>query len=136
MEKQEVGSFYATTFEENVYEFIVYDDSTMACPALDAEAIRKIIIKPRFVLVCEKQVYISPAESGVRDGLIRDYDIDSDIFDYLKERNMIMYSTDMAYLYGFENKKGYDRNRQKGRPYKWAEKKGPVLVKQRKGQYN
>jgi hypothetical protein len=62
--------------------------------------------------------------------------IDDDLFDYLRMHNMIMYSTDMAYLYGFKNKRGYDREVKEGHPFKHAEKKGPILVKQRKGQYN
>ena len=52
---------------------------------------------------------------------------------------MIRYSTDMAYLYGFEDKNGYDSEPGYygvGSPYKWAKKKGPILVKQRKGQFN
>ena len=52
---------------------------------------------------------------------------------------MIRYSNDMAYLYGFTDTKGYDsdpRHYGVGSPYKWAKKKGPILVKQRKGQFN
>ena len=52
---------------------------------------------------------------------------------------MIRYSNDMAYLYGFSDTRGYDsdpRHYGVGSPYKWAKKKGPILVKQRKGQLN
>ena len=52
---------------------------------------------------------------------------------------MIRYSNDMAYLYEFEDKSGYDsdpRHYGVGSSYKWAKKKGPILVKQRKGQFN
>ena len=48
---------------------------------------------------------------------------------------MIRYSTDMAYLYGFKDKSGYDREFKEGHPFKWTEKKGPILVKQKKGKY-
>ena len=52
---------------------------------------------------------------------------------------MIKYSNDMAYFYGFEDKQGYDsepRHYGVGSPFKWAKKKGPVLVKQKNGRFN
>ena len=137
MEKQEIGRFYATRFDESVYEFIVNSDATMDCPAIGAESVYRIVIKPRFELFSRNCSFINPAKHGGHiDGLIRDYDIDDDLFDYLREHNMIMYSTDMAYLYGFKDKSGYDREFKEGHPFKWAEKKGPILVKQKNGQYN
>lgn len=57
----------------------------------------------------------------------------------MKQHEMIRYSNDMAYLYEFEDKSGYDsdpRHYGVGSSYKWAKKKGPILVKQRKGQFN
>ncbi len=137
MEKHEIGRFYATRFDEEVYEFIVNSDATIDCPAIGAESASRILIKPRFELYSRNRSYINPAKHGGNiDGLIREYDIDDDVFDYLREHNMIMYSTDMAYLYGFKDKIGYDRGYKEARPFKRAEKKGPILVKQKKGQYN
>ena len=105
----------------------------MDCPAIGAEFIYRIVIKPRFQLFSKKFTYINPAKYGGHiDGLIREYNISDDLFDYLVEHNMIMYSTDMAYLYGFKDKSGYDREFKGGNPFKWAEKKGPILVKQKK----
>ena len=52
---------------------------------------------------------------------------------------MIRYSNDMAYLYGFEDKQGFDSEPNYygvGSPFKWAKKKGPILSRQRKGQFN
>ena len=34
MEKQEIGKFYATSFNDIVIEFIVFDDNTIDCPTL------------------------------------------------------------------------------------------------------
>ena len=34
MERQEIGRFYAKSFDGIVIEFIVYDDNTMSCPTL------------------------------------------------------------------------------------------------------
>ena len=35
---------------------------------------------------------------------------------------MIMYSTDMAHLYGFKDKEGQVRSFKEGHPFKWAKK--------------
>ncbi len=136
MEKQEVGKFYATTFDEKFYEFIVNDNDTIDCPAFDVEGMRRIVIKPRFELCGGERPFKNPARSDVKDDLIRDFDIDDDLFDYMREHNMIMYSTDMALLYDLKDKSGYDRYRKEGHPFKWAKKKGPILVRQRNGQFH
>ena len=137
MKKQEVGRFYAIRFDEKIYEFIVNNDKTMDCPALRAKSVNKIVIKPRFELFSENCSCINPAEHGGNiNGLIREYNINDDLFDYLRENNMIKYSTDMAYLYSFKDRIGYDQKYKKGHPFKWAEKKGPILVKQKEGKYN
>ena len=136
MKKKEIGRFYATTFDENVYEFIVNDNNIMECTTLGIDSIYKIVIKPRMLLLRKDCAYISPAKPHVKDDLIQKFDIPEELFNYLKENKMILYSTDMAYLYGFNDKDGYDRQYKEGHPYKWAEKKGPILVKQRQGIYN
>ena len=135
MEREEVGRFNAVRFDREVYEFIVYDNRTMDCPALGAENAIRLVVKPRFLLFGNGMIFVNPAMPGVRDGLIKDFDINEELFEYLKGNNMISYSTDMAYLYGFRDKNGFDVA-DKGHPYKWAEKKGPILVKQKRGQYN
>lgn len=137
MEKYEIGRFYAIRFDDDVYEFIVNSDDTMDCPIIGAHSINRVVIKPRFELFSNNCSCINPAKHNKSiDGLIKNFDIDDDLFDYLKEHNMIMYSTDMAYLYDFKDKKGYDSEFKEGHPFKWAEKKGPILVKQKNGQYN
>ena len=143
MEKQEIGRFYAKSFTGNVIEFIVYDDNTMDCPILNVYSFRRIYLKPRFVLCAKDLYYIYNVKTNEKytnsQELIGNYDIDDELFDYLKQNGMIKYSTDMAYLYGFSDKNGYDSDLNHygvGSPYKWAKKKGPILVKQRKGQFN
>lgn len=59
--------------------------------------------------------------------LIKEFSFDEGVFEYLKENNMIHYSTDMAYLYNFVDKEGFDYDNKKGKPYKHAIKKGKVL---------
>jgi hypothetical protein len=141
MERHELGKFYATTFDGEVFEFIVFNDNTIDCPTLGINSIRRMELKPRFVLsgkdfsykydVKPKEKFKNPPE------LIKEFDIDDELFKYLKDNGMIRYSTDMAYFYGFSDTTGYDKGRYGvGSPYKWAKKKGPILVKQRNGQLN
>jgi len=136
MGKQEIGSFYAVTFDDRVYEFIVYNDGTMDCPAINATEIYRMKLKPRFKIFSNNIKSFNPARTGIIDDLIKNFMIDDELFAYLKKQNMIMYSTDMAYLYGFNEKRGFDREFKEGHPFKWAEKKGPILVKARNGQFN
>ena len=50
MEKQEIGKFYATSFNDIVFEFIVFDDNTIDCPTLGLQDYNYIELKPRFEL--------------------------------------------------------------------------------------
>ena len=137
MEKLEVGRFTATTFKDNKFEFVVYDNNTIECPTVDNNEYYRLVIKPRFVLVGRPRYtynVLSYAKSSEMD-LVATYDIDDELFSYLKEKDMIHYSTDMAYLYGFTDKEGFD-NKSVRSPYKRAMKKGPILEKQKKGYYN
>ncbi|MEE3343141.1 MAG: hypothetical protein VZS44_03535 [Bacilli bacterium] len=142
--KKEIGKFYAIAFNNNYFEFIVYDDNTMSCPTLGIKSFKTIELKPRFVLKGigeENNSYIYDAKSNEPDSshpeLIGNYTISEELFSLMKENKMIKYSTDMAYLYGFTDKDGYDNNKYGvGSPYKRAKKKGPILTKQKKGQFN
>ena len=137
MEKKELGRFYAIAFDETVYEFIVYEDY-MACPLLGAERITHMDLKPRFSLSSRYTHnlagYIMPVVGGDSKGLIKTYDIDDVLFTYLKLKRMISYSTDMAYLYGFPEKKGFDAYDQK-RAFKRTRPE-KILVKQKQGIFN
>ena len=142
MKKEEIGRFYATSFDDKVIEFVVNNDHTIDCPTLHLYSFQRMELKPRFVMWNEKRYYtynVPANHSSVQSQLIREYDIDDDLFQYLKDRDIIRYSNDMAYLYGFHDKKGYDSDPRYygvGSPYKWAKKKGPILVKQKQGQFN
>lgn len=141
MEKLEIGRFYAKSFKGSIFEFIVYNDDTMDCPTLGINSISRIIIKPRFVLFGEELYYIyneldNPNALSKKDLIIK-YEIKDDLFNYLKSIGMIKYSNDMAYLYGFKDTDGYDKNNYGvGSPFKWAKKKGPILMKQKRGEFN
>ena len=54
---------------------------------------------------------------------------------YMKDNNMIMYSVEMAYLYDFVNKDGFDLSH-KTTVFKRVKDKSKILEKQKKGIYN
>ena len=148
MEKKEIGRFQAISFDEKVYDFIVYNDNTIDCLTLNIFDVNRIDLKPRFVLSKfikkdDKRIFrfwhlnVKSKNENGDSQLIGNYSIDDDLFYYLKEHNMITYSTAMAYLYGFPDKDGFDWKRHsQGEPFKRARKKGPILVKQRDGCFN
>ena len=139
---QEVGRFQAISFDGRSYEFIVYDNNTINCISLALKIynIKKVILKPRFGYCSSTSYHEIKIDSKNRDGvsqLICNYIIYLKLFNYLKKHNMISYSTDMAYLYNFPDKSGYDSDWHcKGTPFKRARKKGPILVKQKIGMFN
>lgn len=142
MEQHEIGRFYATSFDEKNFEFIVYDDYTIDCPTLGFKNFDYMELKPRFTLSGKDFYYKYDARPYHGFGvcrLIKDYNINEELFQFMNKNGMIRYSTDMAYLYGFSDKNGYDSDPRYfgvGSPYKWAKKKGPILVKQKSGHFN
>lgn len=138
-EKRVIGRFTATTWTDEDIHFIVYENNTMDCPTIEKKNIQRMIIKPRFELYgirfsrSYKTKYIDRYVSDFN--LVKEYDIDPELFSYLKNMGMIRYSTEMAYLYDFEDKKGYDY-KDKTRAFKWAKTKGPILKKQKRGHFN
>ena len=119
---KEVGRFYGFTWDGQVYTFIVYDNKKISLPMYNLNNIYKINLKPKFELFCDEGLYLSPAEDGVIDGLIKYYDIEPKLFNYLKKNKMIKYSTEMAYLYNFPDKKGCDYVTYHKRPVKHSKK--------------
>ena len=135
MERKRIGKFYATAFDETIYTFIVYDDG-IACPNLGVDKIKRIVLKPRFELIgYDRNFYTMPVKAGYTKGLIKTYDIDELLFKYLKLKGMLFYSTDMAHLYGFENKEGFDAEFNKT-PFKRVKNKEKILIKQKQGIFN
>ena len=141
--KKEIGMFYAYSFRGKKIRFVVYDDKTIDCPILNLRDYNQLYIRPRFrMFSIDGRRYMFNALGSNEENksdLIGRYDIDKKLFNYLKRNNMIKYSNDMAYLYGFSDTKGFDSKKEHcgvGSPYKWAKKKGPILTRQKKGQFN
>jgi len=133
-----VGSFNLKTFGGKVYKFCVLDNGLMYCKDITMYPLYRIVLKPLFDLYGlneygNKESIFIP-RSKVND-YIESVDIDENLLNYMRLNNMIMYSTDMAYLYNLPNKDGYDRLYQK-RAFKHVKDKSKVLMKQKRGYYN
>lgn len=141
MKKEIKGVFYAYSFNGLKLKFVVYNNA-IDCPSLHLKGYHRMELKPRFCLMGNDKYYVYKGISSNEPNeseLIGKYDIEEDLFSYLKDKRMILYSNDMAHLYGFPDVNGYDSKKGYygvGSPYKWAKKKGPILVKQKKGQFN
>lgn len=133
-----VGSFNLKTFGGKVYKFNVLDNGLMYCNEITMYPLYRIVLKPLFDLYglneygLKKNIFIPRCKV---DDYIEIVDIDENLLNYMRLNNMIMYSTDMAYLYNLPNKDGYDRYHQK-RAFKHVKDKTKVLMKQRRGYYN
>lgn len=135
MERKIIGKFYATAFDETIYTFIVYEDG-IACPNLGVERIKRVVLNPKFELISyDHKVYMMPIKVGYQAGLIKTYDIDKQLFKYMRLKGMLYYSTDMAYLYDFDDKKGFDAEFNKT-PFKRVKDKNKILRKQKQGVFN
>ncbi len=138
MEYNVIGSFYAVTFDKRIIEIVVLDNDTISIPSWGLDEITFIKMKPRIELYdVNKNKYI-PCRYKTKDDLIVQFVVSDELLNYLREKCMIRYSTDMAYLYDFNNKEGYDRLKKGGKPFKWALKKPgyKVLEKQKQGYFN
>lgn len=133
-----IGRFNATSYNDQDINFIVYNDNTIDCPVLDMKGIRRMVLKPRFELISEDfhYTYRTPNDGKYTTSpdLIKEYNIEEDLFDYLKSHEIIRYSTEMAYLYDFKDKEGYDA-KEKTRAYKWK-KSAKSLELRREGKFD
>ena len=139
MEKVLIGFFDLVAFNGKVYPFLVYNDKTMDCPLLNIEKISKLYLKPRFEIETDGVVYKLSSQMESQE-LIGGVVYDEDIFAYLYDNEMISFSTDVAYLYDLPIKEGFDYEQKRrgvnsGTPYKWASKKGPILTRQKSGDF-
>lgn len=127
MKRTRIGKFFATTFDEAIYTFIVYEDG-IDCPNLGVKKAKRIILNPKFELIgSENEVYSMPMiKEDYKEGLIKKYDIYDVLFKYLKINGMISYSEEMANLYGFDMKTDEEPKKM---PYKLGANKQKVLTR-------
>ena len=140
MEKKLVGRFYGVRFDNLIYGFNVYSNGKIVCPNVSDKEFSKIVLKPRFKLINDKngikycRNYMN-SNAKNNEELIKEYIIDPALLHYMVKTGMAFYSVDMAIYYGLDLDNAYDRDAT-GSPFKWASKKGKVLVKQKQGVFN
>ena len=149
-------AFYAVTFSGHTFEIVVRDDKKMEIddPKIgEKKVFYRITLNPRFVCLIKKDgeryTYKGKSGPGTANELICDYVIDKDLFEELKQNEMIRYSEDMYFLYGFnkyepDDKKDYylkqasDYDHGVHSPFKHQKYKGEeyILPYQKLGDFN
>jgi len=136
---QPVGFFFAITYDNQVYRFIVNNNGTMYCnDLLENKAITKLIIKPNFEIIHEDGISnYRELTNQYKDAknLIGSYCMTKELNEYLIEENLISYSTDMAYLYDLNPSYARDANEQ-SRAFKYQKSNSKRLAKQKQGIFN
>lgn len=156
MKRVEIGRFNAVSFNGEQYEFIVYRDdystysnNTIICASMPMDEAKGIYVKPRPELWDANHYHsIIQEKRGYPDQtrLIKEFNICDELFKYMNDRGMLLYSIDMAYMYNFIDKDGFDKEKvrgksngkvkRKGRAFKHASKKGEILTKWKNGEFN
>lgn len=115
MKNREIGRFYAKTFNNKHYEFVIKEDGYIYCNLLENQKIRKMIIKSRLELfMADGNHYI--LNSKYDEDLIEVYSINTELLQFLLNKKLITYTNDVNDLSKFNDKK--------------------VLKKQKKGIFN
>lgn len=143
-----IGQFWAITFDNQVYNFIVTDQLSLYCPQIgENRQIKSLAIKPNFEIclnggslrhavdLAKRHRGESYYENGEKIPYVAKYIIPEQLIGVLVANEVISYSTDMAYLYGLNPDYACDR-KFKGRAFKHVSDKRNILVKQRRGIYN
>lgn len=141
-EINEIKYFSAVTFDNNKYNFAVTPEGEIYCnefgisfPAYGIE------LKPNFVLLDHSKRTLYSLGDHIQNrnktySLIKEFIIDPELFDYLKNNHMVTYSTDVAFQYGFDQNYAFDAHWQKRafKSYRYNQKKKvKILEKQKRG---
>lgn len=136
---KEQGRFTATTFDKQIYEFIVYNNGSMKSEQLPTtKSIRRLIIKPNFEAILERNGHLQLNTYSVPKSsrkFVQEYNISDELLEYLYANQMVMYSTDMAYLYDLDKRYAYDIQYQK-RAFKHKKDPEKQLIKQKQGYFD
>jgi len=142
---EEMKYFSAITYDDNIYTFAVTPEGYIYCEDFDiVEPTSTLELKPNFVLRNEEGCTFYSLDDFTRErkikkSLISGWIIDDDLFEYLINNRKIMYSTQMAVLYGFDPKYAFDAREQK-RIFKNSrnntKKRTKVLAPMKSGKFN
>lgn len=147
--KTEMKYFSAVTYDGSTYHFGITPNGEISCAEFGITYPASIIeLKPNFVLRSADWRSVYSLDDHLRnrylkkkDGrsLISKWDIPEDVFEYLINERKVLYSTQMAMLYGFDVDYAYDKNHNK-RAFKSSrhnpEVKARILAPQKLGKFN
>lgn len=145
MDLEKVRYFSAVTYDDSTYKFAVTPKDEIYCYEFDiTKPTKKIELKPNFILRDKtgRSFYGLDdfyRERKLKKSLIREWIIDEELFEYLIDNQMIMYSTQMALLYGLDPQYAFDAHYQK-RAFKSSRnnpaKRKRVLQPMKSGKFN
>jgi len=117
---KELMEFTALTYNNSVYHFTIFENGEISCIEFGITEPASIIeIKPNFVLRRADGSTVYELDDHLRnrnlkkpngESLVFKWDIPENILEYLINNKKIMYSTEMALLYGFPTENAHDIN--------------------------
>lgn len=144
MTQTKIKQFFAISFDNQIYKFVLGKDEMLYCKEIaENKPIKKVYIKPNFETFFKDGRHIScdglARERNFKNGsnhLIGSYVISQELLEYLISLNRISYSTEMAYLYGLDQKFARDA-KTKSNAFKRVKKRdSQILPKQKQGIFN
>ena len=117
--QDEMKYFEAVTFDDYIYHFAITPKGEISCSEFGITVPASIIeLKPNFVLRRADGSSIYSLDDHARNrnkkkSLISHWKINEEVFEYLINNKKVMYSTDMAVLYGFDSQYAYDAIKQR-----------------------
>ena len=147
--QKEIKYFSAVAYDGSTYNFSITPNGEISCEQFKISFPASIIeLKPNFVLrssdwrsVCSLDDYLRNNDCKKPDGLslISKWNISDEVFEYLINNRKLMYSTQMATLYGFDINYAFDKNHNK-RAFKALrnrpDAKTRILAPQKQGKFN
>ena len=123
IEGEKIGEFSLIDCNDEEYVFSVYtslnNNRKICCKELNINT-EIVYLKPRIEVLIQGNC-IKYSDKVYKNGkmlpIIKKVNIDSYMLDYLKDHDMIYYSSQVAAIYDLPDKKGYDY-RESGTPYK------------------
>lgn len=145
MGTEKTKSFSAVSYDGSIYNFIITKEGDIFCLEFDIAKPAKIIeLKPNFILRNEEGRSFYSLDDYARErkqqkSLISEWIINEDVFEYLVNNKKIIYSTQMAILYGFNPEYSFDAHYQK-RAFKYSRnnpaKRTKILKPMKSGKFN
>ena len=137
---KEIREFKAFTFSGKEIKFQLDEKDFIYCESFSFNRpIKRLILKPNIYFVCPD--FRSYDMEGFYRSLdmekdyVASFDIDEDLFYELVYKDILRYSTDMAFLYGFDPELAYDRI-DNTRAFKHVKDESKILSLQKKGIFN